>query len=34
MEARSVQASQVVLAQIMGSEDANLAGFVHAGVIK
>ena len=33
MEERTVRESQVVLSQNMGIEDANLAGFVHGGVI-
>ena len=33
MEERAVRKSQVVLSQNMGIEDANLAGFVHGGVI-
>jgi len=33
VEERAVRESQVVLSQNMGIEDANLAGFVHGGVI-
>ena len=33
MDAKAVQESQVVLSQGMGIADANLAGFVHGGVI-
>src|SRR3989441_6881208 len=33
MDEKAVSESQVVLSQAMGIEDANLAGFVHGGVI-
>jgi acyl-CoA hydrolase len=33
MDAKAVRESQVVLSQGMGIQDANLAGFVHGGVI-